>query len=319
MRAVVSNAMSKSNASPQEKEAVFRSLEKASGTYNRHFGYQPLQRVLDELFDDPRFFAHYLGKSPEQAKPQVDKLKRQIYSTATAPVLSKLIANFAMMSAIPGQPSIHYATGAAGQGGADYLMKKFLQNLGFFPSHWMEELNEGKLPKYFEKFAAQFKDYQKQLTEVVQLKSRFPPMNDGFMLPIFHFDGYNKPDSPYRDFLNQEGVFIMPRTNGEETTIALVNDLQATKASWDNNSGYGQPRIGTDKDYNEIAITRPKVSNFNLDVASLHGPDGEKITWMPDGAQFVSYRNNNPDEGVEKTYTVRGGKIPGSPSIPSKF
>lgn len=291
------------------RDAVIAAYDKAAIHYGRHLGTHPLTRLLDELFDDPRFFPTTLGLQNASMRLTTSFLKREIYSRLMEPVLPKMLRTYAMQNVIPGQPSIHITQDLVAQTGAERKKNRYVQNRAPLPSHWEEEARElvetgqrekHSLPYFTKDYAKRFLEYQAEFNNIFSLKQRFPALANGSMLPLFEFNQKDSGEGPDQGFLDESGVFISPRSNGQQTVLALVNTGSPTKVSWYNSPEADKQRIGNDPLYPEIKSEKPVIEDFSLDVSRLG---------YADGTRFVSYKHNDPKQGIDKTFTVEGGKL----------
>ena len=283
--------------------------DKAALHYGRHLGTHPIPRLLDELFDDPRFFNKTLG-SDNNTISLNRGLKRALFEHLQTPILEKMLRTYAMQNVIPGQPSIHITQDLVAQTGSERKKNRYVQNRHPFPAHWeqsardyKETKNSSKLSGYFTPaYADKFVDYQNKFDNLFTLKQRFPALNNGSLLPLFEFSQKDSGAGPNQGFLDEAGVFIAPRSNGKQTVIALVNTGSPTKTSWYNSPEADFRRIGDDAKYPEIKSEKPIVEDFALDVSKLG---------FADGTTFVSYKENDPTKGIEHRYKVENGELSG--------
>ncbi len=200
--------------------------------FGRHWGYQPLEIALENLFKafPPGWSKDLPGESGEQIKRV---LSDQIYEQAMTPVLDKLRRIIALQVAAPGNPSV-YLPDLFAQTGSELIKNMFVQNRNAVRYDWLEE----------KPYLKQFYD---DVSAILKLRHRYPVLNDGVVLDIETND--------------DEPVVPVVRDNGVDQAIILVNTGKPVDIGWD--------KVGFESHYKRIDLIHPDSYRYRLDLSGL--------------------------------------------------
>jgi hypothetical protein len=297
------------------KSGLYQAFNWMAALEQRATGELPLQAQFNRMIDDPRGMTLHLQGAgfTELAHDSglKDRLTAHLHSHLLAKVLPKVETAIQLSAVMPGQPSNNAVMDLLGQTGSERYTNDHMGNRQLAPLHFLKDAvgastNESTTrSRYFTpEYQKQFDEFQTSVQQALSVGDKFPALRDGFSVPLHEFKKDDSPETVVEKMdkrLNQDGVFIMPRSNEHQTVIALVNTKKPTSmaTSWYSMVG----RIGRGDRYPEIKLFKPEVKNLSVNL---------KPMGLPAGSEFVSYHDNDPAKGVDHRYTLQAdGTLPG--------
>ncbi len=227
MRGVIVNAVLQDSMPDPQKQAIWDGLDAAVQKWGSAFGYQPLDIVLNHVFE---------GMTPEQRAlfENPDATKLALYTSANAPVMDKLKRLFAVQAALPGNPSV-YLQDLMADGGSEWTKNVQLQNRNLLR---VDKFQQPSVVDVKNK-ASDFNNYFAEVGKIFGartnpgLRQKYPQLealNNGVLLPV----------TP-----NEEsGILPIVRDNGKHQVITLVNVGQRKKLDDVNKTGVDEALQG---------------------------------------------------------------------------
>ena len=254
MRGVIVNGVLENNLTETQVNALWAGLDAAAQKWGRSLGYQPLDIVLNHVFEG----------IPEQYKSSFtnpDATKLALYTSVNKPVMDKMKRLFAVQAALPGNPSV-YLQDLMADGGSEWTKNVQLQNRNLLRVDKFQTSGATVDVRH------PYSDFNHYFAEVGQifgartspaLRQQFPQLealNDGVLLPV----------TP-----NEEsGILSIVRDNGKHQVITLVNVGKPKKKLDDvNKAGVADDAKGgrystPDRDYKALENYQPDFSELGM-------------------------------------------------------
>lgn len=226
-------------------QSLWRALDTTIKQTPRHFGYQPLDTALNNVFANldnewQKALPDRIQRDPQKIETFIQELKHALYQQANGPVMDKLLRIFAIQSAMPGNPSL-YLHDLFAQGGGEWLKNEFVQD---------------RAPIRIDRLESEpgMNRFMQSVTEILGQRAQLPALTNGQLIPITADD--------------EVGVLPIVRDNGQDQVIVLVNTGKPQGPQW------GQGKVGTSAQYTEITTTTPEIKNYVPNLAELKARPG---------------------------------------------
>ena len=184
------------------KQLLWPAVDEAIGQSGAHFGYQPLDAALNNVFDQ-------LNRNPDwqeqafdgvfdncnEAKQFLDDVKVGFYTHANKLMMEKLKRVFAVQNALPGNPSI-YLPDLFAQGGSEFTKNIYAQNRNI--------IRVDKL-----KNDPDFIRFNQEVGNIFKTRQKLDVLHNGVVLPV--------------EIDDEKGILPIIRDNGRDQAIVLVN------------------------------------------------------------------------------------------------
>lgn len=246
---------------------LYRALNDVAREEGAHFGYQPLDIALDNLFR--HFDKTTVPQGDDFAERLLGAAKTQIRTEAMRPVYAKMLRLFAVQLGLPGNPSI-YLPDLFAQGGGELIKNIYVQNRNLIRHDRLETDPE-------------LRDFVDSAANLFKIRARYPVFNDGFVV-----------DMPVND---ADGVLPIIRDNGGQQGVLLVNTGMPNDIGWD--------KVGDGQAYKSIRATQPVKRDYKLLLAHLQQPAGTSYIDPESRDRFVVNARGelvsaeNPEKGID--------------------
>gem|GEM_PF-2626756 len=257
MRGVIMNATldaewpSLKTSTPKETQALkanvqkrmWQGVDQAIQRWGAHFGYQPLDIALNHVFEtfpEDWWKTDANGQIHNEAEAHqfLEVLKFNMYQHANRPVMEKLLREFAVQIAMPGNPSI-YLPDFFAQGGSEFVKNMYAQNRNIIRVD--KDSND-----------AEFRQFQQQAGKILNARKNLEVLNSGTILPV--------------DIDDDQAILPVIRDNGKDQAIVLVDVAKQEPPN------LTERKIGFDSNKYATVGDSPaerNVSNFKLNSPYL--------------------------------------------------
>jgi hypothetical protein len=236
--------------------SLWRALDKTIREYPRHFGYQPLDTALDNVFKNldstwQNALPERIKRDPQRVQALVKNIQEALYQQANRPVMDKLLRIFALQCALPGNPSV-YLHDLFAQSGGEWIKNAFVQNRALIRTDRLET-------------EAGMREFMDAAAGIFGQRSKLPALTSGQLIPI-------TPD-------DEHGVIPIVRSNGQDQVIVLVNTGKPQSLDSRN-------KLKTEAFYPEVTSTSPLLNDYKPNLIELHARPGTVYRDVNTGERF---------------------------------